>query len=250
MEAYNQWRDWAEKACRRLLLSTSPSPGGTRLVRRGHGHADSNEHGVSTRFKHFMAYKNAIMCDDETLVNSFSRGLESSARLCTVHAENGELVFRACSRTHLRQGHHGPEGHPLSRPPEVEGEAANRAIRIAEVLGRAALPRPHLLHRRPGGHGHARASWRASGSSARCSPSTWSSTTRCTVTQDWDERGPLRDEPPFRSKEHQEALWRGCRPACSRRRRPTTAASARPRSAWASTTSARFRTEPAASKTA
>ena len=29
------------------------------------------EHGVSS-FKHFMAYKNAIMADDEVLVNSFA----------------------------------------------------------------------------------------------------------------------------------------------------------------------------------
>ena len=36
------------------------------------------EHGVNS-FKHFMAYKNAIMCDDETLVNSFSRALELGA---------------------------------------------------------------------------------------------------------------------------------------------------------------------------
>ena len=38
-----------------------------------------------------MAYKNAIMCDDETLVNSFKRALELGA-MPTVHAENGELV--------------------------------------------------------------------------------------------------------------------------------------------------------------
>jgi dihydropyrimidine dehydrogenase (NAD+) subunit PreA len=49
------------------------------------------EEGVNS-FKHFMAYKNAIMCDDETLVNSFRRCLELGA-MPTVHAENGELVF-------------------------------------------------------------------------------------------------------------------------------------------------------------
>src|SRR5205085_10641642 len=45
------------------------------------------EEGVNS-FKHFMAYKNAIMCDDETLVNSFKRALELGA-MPTVHAENG-----------------------------------------------------------------------------------------------------------------------------------------------------------------
>ena len=59
-------------------------------------HADmgtlTREHGVNS-FKHFMAYKNAIMCDDETLVNSFARCNELGA-IPTVHAENGELVFR------------------------------------------------------------------------------------------------------------------------------------------------------------
>jgi dihydroorotase-like cyclic amidohydrolase len=49
------------------------------------------QEGVNS-FKHFMAYKNAIMCDDETLVNSFKRALELGA-MPTVHAENGELVF-------------------------------------------------------------------------------------------------------------------------------------------------------------
>jgi dihydropyrimidinase len=52
----------------------------------------AREHGVNS-FKHFMAYKNAIMADDEMLVNSFTRAKELGA-LCTVHAENGELVFR------------------------------------------------------------------------------------------------------------------------------------------------------------
>ena len=114
----------------RTIPSTSPSPGGTRPCAQDMGTL-VHEHGVNS-FKHFMAYKNAIMCDDETLVNSFSTALTLGA-IATVHAENGELVFKLQDEI-FKRGITGPEGHPLSRPPEVEGEAANRAIRIAEVL--------------------------------------------------------------------------------------------------------------------
>ena len=90
IEAYMQWREWAEKSVADYSFHVAVTwwddsvyeDMGT-LVR---------EHGVNS-FKHFMAYKGAIMADDEILVNSFSRALELGA-VPTVHAENGELVFR------------------------------------------------------------------------------------------------------------------------------------------------------------
>ncbi|MBK8067140.1 MAG: dihydropyrimidinase [Rhodanobacteraceae bacterium] len=130
MEAYQTWRGWAEKASADYGFHVAIT-WWDESVHRDMGTL-AQEHGVAS-FKHFMAYKNAIMCDDEALVSSFSRCMELGA-LPTVHAENGELVFRLQKQL-LARGITGPEGHPLSRPPAVEGEAANRAIRIAEVLG-------------------------------------------------------------------------------------------------------------------
>lgn len=130
MEAYNTWREWAEKAVSDYSFHVAVTWWDESV------HEDMGtlvrDHGVNS-FKHFMAYKNAIMADDEVLVNSFTRALELGA-IPTVHAENGELVYQLQNKI-KEMGITGPEGHPLSRPPEVEGEATNRAIRVAQVLG-------------------------------------------------------------------------------------------------------------------
>jgi len=129
LEAYKKWRGWAEKAAGDYSFHVAIT-WWSEQVRKDMGTL-VNEEGINS-FKHFMAYKNAIMCDDETLVNSFKRALELGA-MPTVHAENGELVY-LLQQTVADMGIMGPEGHPLSRPPMVEGEAANRAIAIADVL--------------------------------------------------------------------------------------------------------------------
>jgi dihydropyrimidinase len=129
MEAYQTWRRWAEKSAGDYGFHVAVT-WWDETVKRDMGTL-VNEEGVNS-FKHFMAYKNAIMCDDETLVNSFKRAMELGA-MPTVHAENGELVY-VLQQQVLDRGITGPEGHPLSRPPVVEGEAANRAIAIADVL--------------------------------------------------------------------------------------------------------------------
>ena len=129
MDAYRMWRGWAEKAASDYSFHVAVT-WWDETVHRDMGLLVQDE-GVNS-FKHFMAYKNAIMCDDETLVNSFKRALELGA-MPTVHAENGELVY-LLQASMLAQGISGPEGHPLSRPPAVEAEAVQRAIAIADVL--------------------------------------------------------------------------------------------------------------------
>ena len=130
LDAYKKWRGWAEKSASDYSFHVAIT-WWSEQVRQDMGTLVHDE-GVNS-FKHFMAYKNAIMCDDETLVNSFKRALELGA-MPTVHAENGELVY-LLQKTVSEMGIKGPEGHPLSRPPMVEAEAANRAIAIADVLG-------------------------------------------------------------------------------------------------------------------
>jgi dihydropyrimidinase len=156
-------------------------------------------------FKHFMAYKNAIMCDDETLVNSFKRSLELGA-MPTVHAENGELVF-LLQKEVTAMGITGPEGHPLSRPPTVEGEAANRAIAIAEVLG---VP-IYVVHVSCMEAAEAIARARARGQRVYGEVLAGHLVLDDNVYRhpDFATAAAHVMSPPFRPKGHQEALWRG-----------------------------------------
>ncbi len=156
-------------------------------------------------FKHFMAYKNAIMCDDETLVNSFKRALELGA-MPTVHAENGELVYLLQQEV-LKMGITGPEGHPLSRPPMVEGEAANRAIAIAEVLG---VP-IYIVHVSCIESAEAIARARARGQRVYGEVLAGHLVIDDSVYRhpDFATAAAYVMSPPFRPKAHQEMLWRG-----------------------------------------
>lgn len=202
MEAYHTWRGWAEKAAADYSFHVavtwwddSVSHDMGTLVR---------EEGVNS-FKHFMAYKNAIMCDDETLVNSFRRALELGA-MPTVHAENGELVFLLQQEV-ARMGITGPEGHPLSRPPMVEGEAANRAIAIADVLN---VP-IYIVHVSCIEAADAIARARARGQRVYGEVLAGHLVIDDSVYRhpDFAVAAAHVMSPPFRPKEHQEHLWRG-----------------------------------------
>ena len=202
MEAFHTWRGWAEKAAGDYAFHVAIT-WWDESVHRDMGTL-AREHGVYS-FKHFMAYKNAIMCDDEALVNSFSRCIELGA-LPTVHAENGELVFQL-QRKLVAQGITGPEGHPLSRPPAVEGEAANRAIRIAEVLGTPI----YIVH--VSCEESLEAITRARGEGQRVFGEVLAGHLLVDESvyrdPDFTRAAAHVMSPPFRAKEHQEALWQG-----------------------------------------
>ena len=202
VDAWKKWRGWSQKAACDHSFHVAITWWDDTV------HRDmetlTKEYGVNS-FKHFMAYKGAIMCDDEVLVNSFSRARELGA-LATVHAENGELVWRLQQEIY-NKGIRGPEGHPLSRPPEVEGEAANRAIRIAEVLG---VPL-YLVHTSciDALQAVTRAKLEGQRVFAEVLAQHLVIDESVYRNKDWRFAAHHVMSPPFRSKEHQEALWAG-----------------------------------------
>src|SRR6266550_4630017 len=79
-----------------------------------------------TSYKLFMAYKGAVMVDDETLFKTMRTASETGA-LVMVHAEHGDAIDVLVEQA-LARGETEPKYHALTRPPETEGEATNRAI--------------------------------------------------------------------------------------------------------------------------
>ena len=86
-----------------------------------------------TSYKLFMAYKGALMVDDETLFRTMEVAAETGA-LVMVHAENGDAIDVLVKQA-LAAGNTDPVWHARTRPPETEGEATNRAIQLARVAG-------------------------------------------------------------------------------------------------------------------
>jgi len=160
--------------------------------------------GVNT-FKHFMAYKGSLMVNDDEMYQSFLRCAELGA-LPLVHAENGDVVARL-QQKYMTAGTTGPEGHAYSRPPDVEGEAANRAIMIADQAG---VPL-YIVHVSCEAAHEAIRRARMLGKRVYGEPLIQHLTLDETeyFNQDWDYAARRVMSPPFRDKRNQDSLWAG-----------------------------------------
>jgi dihydropyrimidinase len=126
--------DWKSKADGKQMIDMGYHMAVTDLREGGSLEelASLPDQGV-TSYKLFMAYKGALMVDDETLFKTMEVAAETGA-LVMVHAENGDAIDVLVKRA-LADGHTEPHWHALTRPPETEGEATNRAIQLARVAG-------------------------------------------------------------------------------------------------------------------
>jgi D-hydantoinase len=84
-------------------------------------------------FKIFLAYKGAFGIDDTELYRTLKLAKELGAVVCA-HCENETLVAER-QRELIAAGVTGPEGHYLSRPPEVEAEGVHHLMTFAELTG-------------------------------------------------------------------------------------------------------------------
>jgi dihydropyrimidinase len=143
--------------------------------------------------------------DDDEMFASFLRCAEIGA-MPLVHAENGDVVAHLQQKL-LAEGNTGPEAHGYSRPPEIEGEAANRAIMIADQAGvplyivHVSCEQSHEAIRRA----------RAKGMRVYGEPLIQHLVLDESEYkhEDWDYAARRVMSPPFRDKINQNGLWAG-----------------------------------------
>jgi dihydropyrimidinase len=165
--------------------------------------AQCPEWGV-TSLKLFMAYKGALMVDDGTLFRALEQGA-AHGLLTMVHAENGDAIDILVNQA-IAAGHRAPQYHALTRPPALEAEATNRAIRLAEVAG-APLYVVHVTCE--GALDAVRAAHERGLPVYGETCTQYLFFTKDDLARPGFEGAKYVCSPPFREREDQQALWRG-----------------------------------------
>ncbi len=152
-------------------------------------------------FKLYTTYEGFLLRDEQLL--RVMRAVREAGGMVLVHSENDAMVAYATRQT-AAAGVLGPAGHPLSRPPESEGEAVERVLCLA---GLAGVP-VYIVHISTA-YGAA-ALQRALDRGVTA----WGET--CPQYLLLDEQAYRQPDfegakfvcsPPLRSKDHQAALW-------------------------------------------
>lgn len=152
--------------------------------------------------KAYLAYKETIGLDD----GEFLALLDAARKLnflTLVHAESGDMVSYLQGRL-LGEGKTSALSHPLSRPPEVEGDAVARALLMARLAG-VPLYVVHVSTRQ-GIDAVAAARRQGQGAIAETCPQ-YLLLDESRYQSDAERAALHVLSPPLRHREHQAALW-------------------------------------------
>ncbi len=153
--------------------------------------------------KTYLAYKESIGLED----GEFLAVLDAARQLnllVMVHAESGDMVSYLQKKL-LAQGKTAAAYHALSRPPEVEGDAVNRALLMARLAG---VPL-YIVHVSSRQGVEAMAAARQAGQvviGETCPQYLLLDESRYQSGSD-DDAALNVMSPPLRAKEHQASLW-------------------------------------------
>jgi dihydropyrimidinase len=86
-----------------------------------------------TSFKLFMAYPGVFYSDDGEILRAMQKAADNGSTIC-MHAENG-IAIDVLIEQALQRGETDPMAHGMVRRSILEGEAAHRAVRLAELTG-------------------------------------------------------------------------------------------------------------------
>ena len=159
-----------------------------------------------TSFKLFMAYPGVFYASDREIFEAMDRATSNGA-LVMVHAENG-IAIDAIVAAALAKGQTDPIFHGLTRPAELEGEAVNRAIVLAQVAKSAV----YIVHvsSAPALAAVAAARHRGQNVFAETCPQ-YLFLSEEDLARPGFEGAKFVCTPPLRPRNHQAALWQGLR---------------------------------------